>query len=230
MNNLEFGFCSVLATDFSTYYLDNYNNIPNSLIVNIGKNSIYNGNYSNIYLYNYIGNYTENCTNIILNIPKSKIYLNKKNKINYLNYQEWNIPICSLKINNINIVFRNIIFNPIFKTNNLNQYNLINNYKGFTFPSSIQSWYSTTCSFGNYLYSFQLIWGQGDIPQEYYSICGFAGTTNVQAQNPFTNTNGPYYSTYITSNDNYASNSGWIIVLAGPYDPTLVNPPYLEDI
>jgi hypothetical protein len=167
---------------------------------------------------------------VILKINKSNLYINN-NYIQYINNEIWTIPYIYIIINNKPYTFSNVIFNINYNTNNNNQFNLINKYKGYTLPKLYSSWY-TNCldDSGEEQASFQLIWGQDDIPQEYYSICGFAGTTNVQAQNPFTNSNGPYYGTYITSNNNYASNSGWIIILAGTYDPTLVNPPYLEDV
>jgi hypothetical protein len=220
-------FSSFLSTDFSSYYVDSYNNTPNSLILNNGLNSLYNGVYNNIYLYDFLGLYIFNTyyTYLRLNINNTIYSLNKNGINQYFNNQHW---IFSQFIDISGNIYTNVEFNPVFLTNNSSQYNLINQYKGFTFPKKTQKWYLNYSSIK--LVTLQMIWGQGDIPQEYYSICGFAGTTNVQAQNPFTNTNGPYYSTYITSNDNYASNSGWIIVLAGPYDPTLVNPPYLEDI
>jgi len=229
ITNLNIGSSSFIATDFSTYYIDINNNKPNSLIPNLNDKSIYNGIYNNIYSYDYEGLYfstSDNLTSFILYINNIKSYINENGLLKFINKQLWIIPILSVG----DIIFKNIQFNPVFITDNLSQYNLINEYKGFSFPKLPQTWYSNICSnFSSKLFSFQMIWGQGDIPQEYYSICGFAGTTNVQAQNPFTNTNGPYYSTYITTNNNYASNSGWIIILAGTYDPTLVNPPYLED-
>lgn len=223
-------FYGFLATDFSTYYLDSSDNIPNSLIPNNGNDNIYNGLYKNIYLYFYNGqnvNTFDLIIKLILIIPNSLLYINNNN-ILFKNNQEWVFYQFYATINGESFLFEDILFNPVFLTKNLSQYNLINQYKGFTFPKKTQKWYLHVTS--PTLATLQLIWGQGDIPQEYYSICGFAGTINVQAQNPFTNSNGPYYSTYISTNNNYASNSGWIILLAGSYDSTLVNPPYLEDV
>ena len=218
-----FGF---LASDFSSLYLDISGNTPNSLILTNGNSNNYNGIYNYIYLYDYLGYYIYNnyYVNIKLIIPQSFISLNNDGFIKYSNKENWIFSEI-----NVNLYkFFNIKFSPIFLTKNSSRYNLINEYKGYKFPNSIQKWYTNI--FSPTPTTFQLIWGQGDIPQEYYSICGFPGTINVKAQNPFTNSNGPYYSTYISTNNNYASNSGWIILLAGPYDSTLVNPPYLEDV
>ena len=231
----QFLFFSFLASDFSSYYLDFFNNKPNSLIPNNGSYiNNYNGIYNNIYLYMYNGIYSSDIYNnnitVSLSIYNSILYVNNKGIQKFLNNQEWVFPLINIYISGIPYELINLTFNPIFLTNNKSQFKIINQIKGFTFPKKSVSWYTNYSPTENTTLSFQLIWGQGDIPQEYYSICGFPGTINVKAQNPFTNSNGPYYGTYISSNDNYASNSGWIIVLGGNYDSTLVNPPYLEDV
>jgi hypothetical protein len=235
-NNLIYSFSGFIATDFSSFYTDIYKTYPNNLIP-INKNiSFFNGIYNQIIPYIYTGFYTTTNNGgesvvpyISLSIPETNTYISKNGTLKFINYEFWLFSSFTSKINiNTTMTFYNVLFIPAIISENKNQYTLINKFKGLTFPKSTFTWY-TTQTILNTTYSFQLIWGQGDIPQEYYSICGFAGTINVNALNPFTNTNGPYYNTYISTNDNYASNSGWVIVLAGEFDPTLVNPPYLED-
>jgi hypothetical protein len=231
-SNLIFNF---MATDFSSYYIDFNGNKPNSLIPNNNNISIYNGIYNNIYLYDYTGNISTIVNvNLSLSINNSKSYIYINGIKKYLNYQEWIIPYLSVNLNNQIFTFENVTFNPVFLSDNDSQYNLINKYKGFSFPKSPLTWYSTTCSnYDIYKYSFQMIWGQGDIPSQYYNLCGLIGdpteTGIIESINPFTNTNGPYYF-FINNNNNYAYNSGWIIVIATLYNYNLINPPYLEDI
>lgn len=236
LNNLIYSFSGFIATDFSSYYIDFYNTYPNSLIPTTGNISIYEGIYKQIipYIYNGIYVTTNNSGTLVvpyieLSIENTSNYINKNGIIKYINTQIWLFTDFSITIDNNTINFEDIYFYPKVISDNKSEYNLINEFKGITFPKSIFSWYSTQIS-NNILYSFQMIWGQGDIPLELYSICGFSGSSNIQSQNPFTNSNGPYYSTYITPNNNYANNSGWIIILAGPFDSTLTNPSYLEDV
>ena len=221
------GFCGFISTDFSTYYLDLDNNYPNSLIPANGSETNFEGIYNNIYVYNSngskrgdrsIGNYS-----IILNIPKSLNYVNNKGFIQLTNYEEWNISDFSVSYNNVIYSFKNISFSPIINTNNDSKYNLINKYKGYTFSSTDTIWYNNKAGYPN---TFKLIYGQGDIPLEYYDVCGLNKST---ATNPFTRVQSEYYDTYITTNSNYSTNSGWIIILISDLNLNLINPPFISN-
>ena len=235
-SNLIYSFSGFIATDFSSFYIDGYGTYPNSLIPTNDTISIFNGNYTQIIPYLNNGFYVNTEYNgetlvpyINFTIQNPTNYFNKEGILKYMNYQQWVFSNFFITIGSDVVEFTNATFNPIFITDNKKQFDLINDFKGLTFPKSPAIWYSSQ-EVNQVNYSLQLIWGQGDIPEDYYTICGFTGINNIKAQNSFTNTNGFYYYTYILPNNNYSSNSGWIIVLGGIYDSTLVNPPYIEDI
>ena len=214
-NGLSLAVYGYIDSDFSTSFVDdNSGNTPNSLSTNpIGS---FKGEISNMRIYSgIVGDYYSNNGFIptINYTVSNNSSVTTNNGVNvYTNNDIWAITTFLDASGNKQ---SNVSFDITYDTNNSSNYNLIVANSGITLQSSPITWYSTS---SDSQISYQIIIGSGNIPDVY--------VPNSES-NPFTDSDGTYYNTYIKVDDNDASHSGYVLIYSGPYNSKLVNPSYV---